>query len=630
MKDDQTRAKKIKMKRHLFYLFILFILSLILLEGKVASINVKEKQTFQTSVLSQHVSKETSTETIPAKRGSIIDRNGTVLAESVLVYDVIYDPGVLNQYDEEIIDSTNDTVSKLLEGVSVFQLNTYLTEQPTNHYIIIGHGLEYEKIKDLQDAVNQNKLTGVFIKSYYERMYPYNSLAADVIGFYNNTTGGTYGIEEYYEDALKGEPGRMFGTLDDGNIVYQEKVTPQNGNDVILTIDYSIQRYVEQAITKFYEEHNAKSVNIIVMNPQNGQVLSMASSPTYNLNDPFNLTGAIDEDTLNKMSNEEKSAARYDLWKNFNVSYTYEPGSTYKPFTLVAALEEGRVTLDQTFECDGGKQVYDYYIKCWKDGGHGLQTTTQALANSCNVAFMDIGDLLGVDLYYSYQHMFGFGAKTNIDMLGEELGLLYSKEEMGPVELATCSFGQGFNVTPIQLITAFSSLINGGYLYEPTIMEEIKDENGHIVTDKNPKMIRQVISNETSKHVTTALQDVVYEGTGEKAQIPGYIIGGKTGTAQKGSRSEEHYIVSFIGFVPVDNPKLIMLVVIDEPDAEVAESSWAVSMFNDAMQKILPYKMIFPDTDVSNDENGSSNDLTLSIDAMDEGSSDTSLDKTTD
>lgn len=596
MKKDihKSEPHKKEMKRHLLALFILFIFILIFLTGKVISINVNEKQKFQTSVLSQHVTNQTSTDVIAAKRGSIVDRNGTVLAESLKVYNVIYDPGVLKQYDQTIIDETNLFMSGALEGVSVAELKVLLLENANSHYEVIARGLDYESVKSIEEAIDSKKVEGIFLEGYYVRRYPYNSTAADVLGFYSNTTGGTYGIEEYYEEYLKGTQGRLFGSLDDGIIVNQEEVAPIHGSDVVLTIDYTIQRYVEQSIAEYYEVHDAKSVNVIVMNPKNGEVLAMASSPSVNLNNSFSLEGIIDDTVLKNMTEEEKYQVRFELWKNYNVSATIEPGSTYKAFTLAAALEEGRVSIDQTFECDGGKQVANYYIRCWKDGGHGVQTTIEALANSCNVAFMEIGESLGVDYYYNYQRMFGFGAKTNADVLGEEVGILYNHDQFGRTELATGAFGQGFNITPIQLITAFSSLLNGGYLYEPSIMKKIVDDEGRIVSEKELRMIRQVISEDTSSLITSVLEKTVSEGTGHRAQIEGYLIGGKTGTAEKGDRSEDRYVISFIGFAPVEDPQLITLVVIDEPVSEKAESSWAVDVFYRIMEKVLPYKTIFP------------------------------------
>lgn len=595
MKKDLYKGE---MKKRLFAIFILFIFAFTTLVTRVVYINIRDNQNYKTSVLSQHVSTLTKTDVIAAKRGTILDRSGTVLAESVKVYNVIYDPGVLSQNKQEMIDATNLFLSSSIPNISIAQLNSLLVEKKSSHYEIIARELDYNAVKVIEEKIKSKNIEGVFLEAHYKRIYPYNTMASDVIGFFSDTSGGSYGIEEYYQNELSGKDGRLFGALDDGTIVNQEEVPPQNGNKVVLTIDFGIQKYVEEAILKYYEKHDAKSVNVIVMNPKNGEILAMAAHPKFNLNDPYNLTDVIDATDLSTMTSDKKFEERYQLWRNFLVSDTYEPGSTYKPFVIAAALEEGKISLNDTYECTGGKKVYGHYIRCWKDGGHGVQTTSEALSNSCNVALMEIGEKIGKDIYYSYQQMFGFGAKTNIDVLGEGKGVFNTYEQIGPVELATGSFGQGFNLTPIQLIAAFSSLINGGYLYEPNLMKDIVDENGKTIIHNEPQLIRQTISEDTSKEMIKALETVVNDGTGNKASIEGYRIGGKTGTAEKGNRDDDLYIVSFIGFAPVDDPQLITLVIIDEPDVINPDSGLASQIFTDIMTKVLPYKTIFSELEV--------------------------------
>lgn len=594
MKRDINKGE---MKKHLLAVFILFIFAFTALIGRVIYINIRDNQNYQTSVLSQHVSNLTRSDVIPAKRGSISDRNGTVLAESVKVYNVIYDPGVLNQNKQEMIDATNTLISANIPGVTVGQLTALLKDKKDSHYEIIARGLEYDGVKAIDEAIKAKTIQGIFLEGHYRRIYPYNTMACDILGFYNASSGGSYGVEEFYQKELSGKDGRLFGAMD-GILVNQEEVPPQNGRNINLTIDYGIQKYTEEAIAKYYEEHDAKSVNVIVMNPNNGEVLAIASSPKYNLNDPYNITDIVEPDLLGSMTEDQKYQERYALWRNFLTTDSYEPGSTYKPFVLAAAIEEGKLNLNQTFECTGGKEIYGHYIRCWKAGGHGTETVAQALANSCNVAFMEIGEKLGKDFYYDYQLMFGFGAKSNIDLLGEGKGILNTYDQIGPVELATGSFGQGFNVTPLQLISAFSSLINGGYLYQPYIMKEVIDDQGKVIQSHTPQVLRQTISENTSKEVIKALETVVNDGTGNKASIEGYRIGGKTGTAEKGNRDDDLYIVSFIGFVPVENPQLITLVVIDDPDVEYADSALASKIFTDIMTKVLPYKTIFSELEI--------------------------------
>ncbi|PKM49802.1 MAG: peptidoglycan glycosyltransferase [Firmicutes bacterium HGW-Firmicutes-7] len=587
-----------EMKKHLIAIFILFIFAFITLVIRVVYINIRDHQDYKTSVLSQHVGTLTKTDAIPAKRGSIADRNGTILAESVKVYNIIYDPGVLNKNKQEMIDETNLFLSSSLPNITIAQLNTLLDEKKDSHYEIIARELDYNQVKALDARIKDKSIRGVFLEAHYKRIYPYNTMASDIIGFFSSSSGGSYGIEEYYQNDLSGTDGRLFGALDEGSIINQEEVPAQHGNQIILTIDFGIQKYVEESILKYYDKHDAKSVNVIVMNPKNGEVLAMASYPNYNLNDPYDLTDIVDEQELSIMTEEKKYEERYQLWRNFLVSDTYEPGSTYKPFIIAAALEEEKISLNNTYECTGGKQVYGHYIRCWKAGGHGVQTVSEALANSCNVALMEIGDTIGKDIYFSYQQMFGFGAKTNIDALAEGKGVYNTYDQIGPVELATGSFGQGFNVTPLQLTAAFSSLLNGGYLYEPYLTKRIVDGDGKTVMYNKPQLVRQTISEDTSKKIIQALEMVVDDGTGHKASIEGYRIGGKTGTAEKGNRLDDLYIVSFIGFAPVDNPQLITLVIIDEPDVVNPDSGLASEIFTDIMTKVLPYKTIFNELEI--------------------------------
>lgn len=586
------------MKRHLFILFIIFISAFLFLVVRIGLITAKGNEEYKQNVLFQYVNRQTHSEVIVPKRGTIMDRHGTVFAESIKVYNVIYDPGVLVRYDDEIISSTNQFLSDSLENVTVEQLSKLIQEKPNSHYELIGIKLDYDQIGAIQEAIKDKTIKGVFLQEYYKRVYPNNTMASDVIGFLNNTNEGTYGVEEYYNDYLKGTYGRLFGFVDD-DLVNQEEIQSSNGDNILLTLDYSIQKYVEEAIVDFYEKHEANSVNVIVMNPNNGEIYAMASHPNFNLNEPYNLSENIEEDILSKMTLEEKYDERYKLWRNYNITDTYEPGSTYKALVLAAALEEGIIDENTTFNCTGSKQLYGIPIKCWKTSGHGEQNIYEALANSCNVAFMEIGEAIGKDIYYNYQHMFGFGAMTGIDLLGEENGahVLYEYDEINPVELATGAFGQGFNITSIQLISAFSSIINGGYIYEPHIMKTIKDQDGIIVENNEPKIMRQIISKETSEKMIKMLINAVEEGTGKGAKIEGYQIGGKTGTAEKGDRDIKNYVVSFIGFAMQEKPEIVTLITIDEPIGENGEDpggAFAVEVFKNIMEDVLPYKKIFP------------------------------------
>lgn len=581
-----------EMKKHLIVIFILFLFAFIGLIIRVTYINIREKQTYQTSVLSQHVNNLTISSSIPAKRGDILDRNGTILAESIKVYNVIYDPSVLNKNKEEVIQKTNQLLSQTIQGITIAELERLLKDRKNSSYQVIAKALEYEAVKALDQAIKESTIKGVFLEGYYKRIYPYQTMASDILGFYNVNTGGNYGVEGYYDVSLSGKDGRLFGAIDK-SFVNQEEVPAEDGENILTTIDFGVQKYVEQAIENYYKEHDAKSVNVIVLNPKNGEILAMASSPSFNSNMPFELKGIIEEKDLALLNEEDKNNIRFGLWKSYLISDSYEPGSTFKPFVLAAGIEEGKINLNSSYNCDGGKEIHGHYIRCWKAGGHGMQTASQALANSCNVAFMEIGEKIGKKIFYDYEMKFGFGSKTNVDMLGEGKGVLNTYEQIGPVELATGSFGQGFNVTPIQLISAFSSLINGGKLYEPYIVKEVQDINNNTFESHEPRLIRQTISEETSKEMLKALEMVVEDGTGNKASVEGYRIGGKTGTAEKGNREDDLYIVSFIGFVPAENPQMIALVIVDEPNIDNPDSGLASNIFKDFMGKVLPYKSIF-------------------------------------
>jgi stage V sporulation protein D (sporulation-specific penicillin-binding protein) len=534
---------------------------------------------------------------ITPKRGTIYDKNGIVFAEDILVYNVIYDPGVLNQYDEEIRENTNKFISDTLEDITEEELNDLLIDKPKSHYEVLAKELEYEKVKDIEESIENNGIKGIFLEEHYKRYYPNGSMACDVIGFVNYSKNGTYGLEEYYNDYLNGEYGRMFGVIDDKKDVNQIEVPSEDGNNLILTIDYTIQKITETAISNFTSEHQAKEASAIVMNPNNGAVLAMASSSVFDLNNPYDLSLLYDEETIVNMTEEEQNNKRFEMWKNNVISSTYEPGSTFKPFVMAAALEEDAISVDDKYYCKGYKVLYGNTISCWKTSGHGEETVLDGLANSCNVVFMEVGAALGKENFYHYQKKFGFNDKTNIDLAGEVGGILYDYDKMGPVELATGSFGQGFNITQIQLITAFSSLVNGGNLYKPYVVQEIVDADDQIVKESEPELVRKVISESTLEIVTEGLEKVVAEGTGNKAQIEGYRIGGKTGTAEKFPREDNQYVVSFIGATPINDAQLVILVVIDEPDAEEAESSLAVNVFKEIMEKTTTYCKIFPDNE---------------------------------
>ncbi|MDA3846364.1 MAG: penicillin-binding transpeptidase domain-containing protein, partial [Vallitaleaceae bacterium] len=473
----------------------------------------------------------------------------------------------------------------------------------------IGRDYELDQLTELKRAINSKEIQGVYLEGYYKREYPYNTLASDVIGVYDQAGTANYGVEQEYDDYLTGIYGRLYGYVDNGVFVKQEEILAENGYNVNLTIDFTIQNQVEDALQAYMETHEAKSANAIVMDPQTGEILAMASYPTFDLNDPYNLELVLSEEQLSNMTGEDIQNHRYNLWRNFNVSNTFEQGSTYKSLVLAAALEEGVIDVDTTFRCDGSLHIAGYDIRCWKREGHGDLTAAEALVNSCNVSFMQIGALLGSDTFFNYSQLYGVGEKTGIDMVAEEgdsTAIYFQREQLGESELATSSFGQGFNMTSIQLITAFSSIINGGYMYQPHIMASIEDDSGHNVENFEPIVIRQVISKETSDIMRGLLQRVVEEGTGTGAYIEGYHIGGKTGTAEQGNREIDNYAVSFIGYAEQEEAEVVVLVAIYEPengaDGEDPSSKLAVGVFENIMQGILPYMGLFKDDEVLSEE----------------------------
>ncbi len=590
---NNTKDYTYKAKRNLVFLFFIFITCILLLCFRVYSIVNAESLNYKKRVLSQQVNNSVRyNNLLEPKRGTIYDRNGRVFAESKKVYDLIFDPGVLAKCDEEDIDETINFLVNTYDFKET-DLKDLLKNRAFSNYEVLASNLNYSEIENEFDDIRKRKYKGLHLKEVYKRLYPNNNMLCDVLGFVDKGNQGRWGVEETYGNYLRGEEGREFGVINDGNYIENKYIEPKNGNDVVLTIDQTIQYYVEEAI-KANLESNPKNVYVVATNPQNGEVLAMASYPDYNLNDPYDLTAYFTEEEIKNMPLEKRTEFLYGLWRNFNISDTYEPGSTFKPFVAAAAIEEKKVNLFETFHCSGSNKLYGHSISCWKSEGHGDLTVVGALENSCNVAFMDIGAKIGKDIFYEYQQLFGLGTRTNIDLIGEGDPEYYDLDGLGPVQLATCSFGQGFTITPLQLITSFGSLINGGYLYEPHMMKKIVNENGNVVKANDAKQVRQVISSKTAQTIKEALHSVVENGTGKRVAIEGYDIGGKTGTAEKLPRSAEKFMVSFLGFAPVDNPKIALLVIVDEPESPRPTSIFAQNIFKSIMEKTLPYMNIYP------------------------------------
>ena len=620
------------MVKKLMILFFIMIICFVFLFGRIFYIKFINGDLFARRVLEQQTSYN---KVLTEKRGDIYDRNGKVLATSVKAYDLILDPLLLSKSVEE---KQNEALDALVEVYDLDrdEIKSYIDDPQERQYVPLIKELSYEDKTRFEEYKEEKEviISGVWFDENYVRKYPYDFLASHVLGFTTNDNRGNWGIEQYYNDYLTGSQGREFGVIVDGMYMKTEYREPTNGYNVVSTIDLTIQYYTEKALENFFENYTALGATAIVMNPNTGEILALANYPNFDLNNPTDLSHLYSDSYVSGLSEEEKLNLLNSLWRNGAVSNTYEPGSTFKPITVAAALEEGIYTGDELFYCSGHKTFENVSVpvRCWEREGHGYQTLGEAIANSCNVVMMDIAEEMGREVFSNYQREFGFGSKTNVDILGEESAesLLYDVNDMKPIDLATNSFGQNFNVTPIQLITAFSGVVNGGDLIKPHIVKKIVNEQGDIIESFESEIVKKLISKDTSDKLKSYLHYTVEEGTGSNVYIDGYTIGGKTGTAEKLPRGSGKYIVSFIGFAPVEDPQVVALVAIDEPNINDANSLVAMEVFREIMSNILPYIDIYPsiivdeDEEVEDAENGEeSNSIEDRVDdVQDEGSLD--------
>lgn len=587
------------MQRKLVMLFAAIVLAFVFLVGRITYINAASGDKYTKLVLDQQ---QYGSRTIPFKRGDIVDRNGTKIATSERIYNVILDMKVMLS-KEEYIEPTIQVLEDCF-GIAEEDVRTLMDKNPTGRYNILKKGVDYataQKFNKIEsDSEKYPNVKGIWLEEDYVRKYPYNTLASDVIGFTVDGNVGSNGIEASYNSILNGTDGREYGYQDESTSFEQTVKEPENGQTVMSTIDLQVQSIVEKHILEFNEEHKNQAregegsldTAVIVMNPQNGEILAEASYPNYDLNNPRDLTKYYTEEQIEAMSDEEKLDALNSLWNNFCVSDTYEPGSTFKPFVISAGLETGVLTGEESYTCGGVLHVGDHDIHCSNRDGHGTQTLKRALENSCNVALMQIGESMGAEEFTRYQELFGFGEMTGIDLPGEASteGLLYEAENMDAASLVTNAFGQNFNVTMTQLVASFCSLVNGGNYYEPHVVKQIQDENGNVTETKDPVLVRKTISKETSDIIKDYMYGVVEEGTGKSAAVEGYAIGGKTGTAEKLPRRNGKYLVSFIGYAPQENPQVVVYVVVNEPNAQgQANSGFATELASKIMGEIFPY-----------------------------------------
>lgn len=514
--------------------------------------------------------------TIKAARGEIVDRNGTVIAtnRTVCTVSVVY-----NQVEDR------ETVIRVLVselGLSESEVRKKVEKHSSRE--IIKTNVD----KTLGDRIRSHGLAGVKVDEDYKRYYPYNSLASKVLGFTGADNQGIIGLEVMYESCLKGRDGTIL-TLTDAKGVELEnaaesRIEPVAGNTLTVSLDVNIQKYAEQAAYQVMEKKGAKAVSIILMNPKNGEIYAMVNAPEFNLNDPFTLGADAGYSTA-----EEKQNLLNQMWRNRCINDTYEPGSTFKIITAAAGLEAGVVSLNDRFSCPGFRIVEDRKIRCHKAGGHGGETFLQGAMNSCNPVFIDVGQRLGVDGFYKYFKQFGLLGKTGIDLPGEAATIMHKKENMGLVELATVSFGQSFQITPIQLLTTASSIINGGTRITPHFAIRTESTDGTAVREFTYPETEGTVTEETSATMRYVLEQVVAEGSGNKAQVEGYLIGGKTATSEKLPRSLKKYISSFLGFAPADDPQVIALITIDEPVGIYYGGTIAAPVIGDIFNNILPY-----------------------------------------
>lgn len=578
--------------------FSVVVLALVFLVGVVIYKNTVKGEEYAINVLEQQ---NYSSTTIPYKRGDIIDRNGVVLATSIKVYNLILDPKIMLSDDKKYY---NDTINALVDcfGYDKAELEELISENSERSYYVYKKKLSYDDIKVFLDAQADEDLypnmQGVWFETEYERKYPFSTLACNIIGFTSAGNVGTWGVEEYYNEYLNGVDGREYGYVNNENIMEAVEKKAEDGDTVISTIDFNIQTIIEKYINQYNTDFDPENIGIVIMDPSNGEILGMGGKLSYDLNNPRDLTGHYTEQEIAEMSDEEKLDALNEIWRNYCISDSFEPGSTAKPYTIAAALDENIVEEDEKFVCDGSEIVGGWTIRCHNTGGHGEISLYQAIAYSCNDALMNIASRTGAELFTKYQSKFNFGKKTRIDLPGEAscANLLFSASDMGAADLATNSFGQNYNVTMVQVASAFSSLVNGGYYFQPHVVKEIVNTNGGVVLSVDKTLVKQTVTASTSEIIKKGLRMCVDAGTGYTADIDGYIISGKTGTAEKYPRGSGEYLLSFIGFAPYDTPEVVCYVVVDNPDVEGEQSTtYATKLWKAVMEEVLAYMNIFPD-----------------------------------
>ncbi len=634
MSNRKKQSKfTIKMQKKLIVMFLMILLVFMGLTYRLFAITRDNGEQYKKQVLSQQ---RYDSKTLPYRRGSILDSNGSILATSEKVYNVILDAVAISE-KEEYLEPTLDALRSQL-GIDTGEVRNYIAEnKEVSRYKVLAKRMEYEQIEGFLAMQNEEDslIKGIWFEEEYKRTYPGNTLACDVIGFTTSDNVGSYGLEEYYNDVLSGTPGREYGYLNNDSNLERTTIPAQDGNSIVTTIDINIQNIVEKHLKKFDEEYKdnahegngARNTGCIIMDVNSGEILAMASYPVFNLNDPRNtdmmlgmpyidedgkVTGEyINAENVSRLNDDSDLFYRHlnALWRNYCINDTYEPGSVSKPFTVAAGIESGSITGNEKYNCEGKLHVGTHDIKCHNIYGDGYLSVAEGIERSCNVNMMYVAMATGISTFTGFQHIFNLGLKTNIDLAGEArtASLIFNENTMGPTDLATNSFGQGYNATMIQMITAFCSLINGGYYYEPHMVKKIVSPSGATVQNIEPRVLKQTISETTSAKVREMCNLVVAgeNGTGHTARPAGYMIGGKTGTAETLPRGNREYVVSFMGYAPADNPQIAIYVVVDRPNVPgsiMDDAKFATRIVRSILTEVLPYKGIFMTEELSDKE----------------------------
>lgn len=618
LRRNKYRRKKVMLRRvHVKGQVALgmVVVILMVLGGQVFRINYTHGDTYAKAVLDHQT--YTSTE-LPYKRGQILTSDGTVLAYSERVYNLILDVKQMLS-DEAYKEPTLSALVKCFD-LDRGELETRVANNPDSRYQKLLKNLtsdEIEEFKTLADDKTEGKnIEGVWFEDSYIRKYPLGTFACDTVGFASANNGGELGIESQYDDELTGTNGTTYSYVDEGLEVTETQKAAVDGNNIVTTIDYNVQSVIEQCIKEYNEEKPSKNTAVVVADPSNGEILGMASYPTFDLNKPRDISGLYTDEQIATMTDDGYKNALYSLWTNYCVSESYEPGSTFKPVTVASALEEGVVKDGDTYVCNGYEMIGPDRLKChvYSSGGHGTLTVEQAVMNSCNPYMIHLALELGNAKFSEYQSLFGFGQITGIDLPGETTGIVYG-DKMTTIDAACNSFGQTINVNMMQMMASYCSIINGGMLYQPHVVKRIESANGEVVKENKATLIRQTVTMSTSKLLRRYLKNTVESGTAKKVAVTGYSVAGKTGTAQKSPRGENKWLISFIGHAPADNPKFAIYVIIDEPDGTTGtsgNSADVLQLSHDILEKLLPYMSVYKDAlDEPVDTSNSEDELTV-------------------